>query len=83
MIITIDETTHPYLMRIAHSYSSHSSIPSRQELMEAQYDDTFYQVSGHLTLNGLTEQVGIDKDDYITQVRKAELIMNRVLTDDD
>lgn len=53
--VQFDHTTHPYLMRIVQSYRPHSPIPSRQELMENQYEQ-----SRHLSMELLTNDIGLD-----------------------
>ena len=53
--ITITPTTHPYAIRLSQAYRPHTPIPSKQELMENEY-----QLDGHCSLKGITEQCGYD-----------------------
>ena len=51
----MSDTTHPYLMRLMYAYRPHTPTPSRQELMERKY-----QLDGHCTIKGITQQCGMD-----------------------
>ena len=62
--ITIDQSTHPYLMRIMYAYRPHTAVPSRQQLMERKY-----QLDGHCTIKGITQQCGMDYKQELNQRR--------------
>ena len=62
--VTITPDTHPYLIRLSQCYRPHTPIPSRQELLENQYEQ-----SHHMSIRGLTQQVGIDYDKFIKSKR--------------
>ena len=51
----ITSDMHPYLMRLVLAYQPHSPIPSRQQSMESGY-----QLDGHCSIQGLTQQCGLD-----------------------
>ena len=52
----VTNTTHPYLIKMIRAYNP-TPIPSRQELMETQYQ--MPQIDGHLKLKDLCEQIGV------------------------
>ena len=56
----VNAHTHPFLIRLVHCYSEHQPMPSRQELLETQYE--LWNTEGHCTLRGLCEQVGVKYD---------------------
>ena len=55
-------------------------IPSRQDMLEANYE--MPQVDGHCTLKSLALQAGYNATDYIKELRKAERVMSRVMEED-
>ena len=63
--IHITPDTHPYAIRLAQCYRSHTPIPSRQELLENQYDIP----PAHCSLKGLTSQCGYEYDKEIKRRR--------------
>ena len=76
-----DGNEHPYLVRLMSAYQSvNTSIPSRQEMLETQYE--MPQVDGHCTLSGLALQAGFNADKYIKDIRKAEKAMKRAMDDE-
>ena len=64
--ITINDDTHPYLIRLSQCYRPHSPIPSRQELLENQY---YQQQDSIMSLKGLTCQCGMNYTDEIRRRR--------------
>ena len=62
--IRMSDTTHPYLMRIMYAYRPHTRPPCRQELMERKY-----QLDGHCTIKGITQQCGMDYKQELNQRR--------------
>ena len=60
--VHMDHTTHPYLIRIVQSYRPHSPIPSRQELMENEYEQ-----SHHLSMELLTKDIGLE---YKSEIKR-------------
>ena len=54
--IYITKDTHPYAIRLAQAYRPFSPIPSRQELLENQYD----RPPSHCSIKGLTTQCGMN-----------------------
>ena len=62
--IYIDDTTHPYLTRLSQAYRPHTPIPSRLELMENRY-----QLDGHCSIKGLTQQCGMEYNKEIERRR--------------
>ena len=56
----VNHDTHPYLARLVHCYQSHGPIPTRQELLDAQYQ--LWETEGYCTLQSLCEQVGVKYD---------------------
>jgi len=81
VIITPD--TDKALIPFIRAYQSPGRVPCRQELLDVQYDDTFYQTTGHCTLKGLALQAGYDADDYVKELRRAERMMSRAMDDND
>ena len=77
----INDDTHPYLARLIHAYQSPGPVPSRMELLEAQHQ--LYQTEGHLTLEALSSDAGIDSKSYIEQIREAEELMAEANEDKD
>ena len=59
--IYIDDTTHPYLTRLSQAYRPHTRVPSRQELLENQYD----RPPSHCSIKGLTTQCGMNYTEEI------------------
>ena len=80
--LEITATTHPYLIQLSHCYQDAGDIPARQDLLQAQYPDSYVlpQTTGWLTMKGLTKQIGID---YETQLRMAQEAMERAMEEDD
>ena len=73
-----DGNEHPYLVRLMSAYQSvNTSIPSRQELLETQYD--MPQVDGHCSLKALAADAGFNSDDYLKQLREASECMGRAM----
>ena len=62
--IHITSDTHPYAIRLAQAYRPHTPVPSRQELLENQYEQ-----SNHCSLKGLTSQCGYEYDIEIKKRR--------------
>ena len=63
--IHITPDTHPYAIKLSRCYSPHTPIPSRQELLENQYDIP----PAHCSLKGLTSQCGYEYDKEIKRRR--------------
>ena len=60
--VHMDHTTHPYLMRLVMAYRPHTPIPSRQELMENEYEQ-----SHHLSMELLTKDIGLE---YKSEIKR-------------
>jgi len=75
--LEITPGTHPLLIQLSHCYQAHTMIPSRQEMLEANY--TMPQVDGHCSLKGLVKQAGYD---YDKELAKAQACMDRAMEDD-
>ena len=75
--LEITPSTHPLLVQLSHCYQPHSMIPSRQEMLEANYE--MPQVDGHCSLKGLVLQAGYDLD---KELAKAQACMERAMNDD-
>ena len=56
--------THPYLMRLVLAYQPHTPIPSRQQSMESRY-----QLDGHCSIKGITQQCGLDYTQEVNRRR--------------
>ena len=69
-------------MRMIHAYQAPGNIPSRQEMLEAQYPDDYQlpQTTGWLSFRSLVKQCGIDYDE---QIRLAQEAMARAMDDSD
>lgn len=76
--LVITPTTPPLLIQMSHCYQAHTMVPSRQEMLEANY--TMPQVDGHCSLKGLVKQAGYD---YDKELKKAEAAMARAMDDTD
>lgn len=79
-VITAD--TDQALIPFIRAYQNPGRAPSRQELMETEYETKFYHVDGHLSLVGLADDVGIDAMSYIDQIQEAEIMMKRAMDED-
>ena len=64
--IYIDDTTHPYAIRLSQCYRPHSPIPSRQQLLENQY---YQQQESIMSIKGLTQQCGME---YNKEIKKRQ-----------
>ena len=60
----ITSDMHPYLMRLVLAYQPHSPIPSKQQSMESRY-----QLDGHCSIKGLTQQCGLEYDKEMNKRR--------------
>ena len=75
--LEITPVTHPLLIQLSHCYQAHTMIPSRQEMLAANYE--MPQVDGHCTLKGLVVQAGYDLD---KELAKAQACMDRAMEKD-
>ena len=75
MIITPE--TDKALIPLIRAYHGDERIPSRQELLDVQYEMPV--TTGHCNLKGLALQAGFNADDYIKEIRQAEKMMARAL----
>jgi len=82
IIITPD--TDEALIPFIRAYQPHTMVPARRDLLEAEYYEAeVYNISGHCTLKGLALQAGFDSDDYVNQIREAEMMMARAMDTDE
>ena len=58
--VVITPDTHPYVIKLCMAYRPHLPIPSRQELMENQYEQ-----SHHLSMKLLTKDIGLNYNEEI------------------
>ena len=62
--IMITSDTHPVAIRLAQAYRPHTSIPSREELLSNRYE-----ISGHVSMKNLTEQMGLSYNEEVKKRR--------------
>ena len=79
--IVITPETDEALIPLIRAYQGDERIPSRQELLDVQYEMPV--TTGYCTLKGLALQAGFNADDYIKDIRRAEKMMARAMESDD
>ena len=77
--IVITTETDEALIPFIRAYQGDKRIPSRQELLDVQYDMPV--TTGHCTLKKLALDAGFNANDYIKQMREAEKCMARAMED--
>ena len=79
-IVITPETDEALIPFIRAYQDGNKRIPSRQELLDVQYEMPV--TTGYCTLKNLALDAGFNATDYIKEIRNAEKCMARAMTDD-